>query len=102
MSQKLTPKGLDGEPKNDAQRIMFYGFALMIATALALALFSALTITKGIITGDHRAEYLVRIPYWCVSVIAVCMVYLKLHTYGRFITHRMTVFDVLIPLSKAF
>jgi hypothetical protein len=102
MSQKLTLASLNGEPKNDAQRMMFGGFALMIATALGCALVAALTIAKGTFAGGDRAEYLVRIPYWCVSVLAVCMVYLKLHIYGRFISHTLTVYDILIPLTKAF
>jgi hypothetical protein len=102
MNQKLTPQHLNGEPKNDAQRVMFSGFGLMIATALGLAVLSASIIAKGIFSDNQRADYLVRIPYWCVSMIAVCMVYLKLHIYGRFITHKLTVYDVLIPLTKAF
>jgi hypothetical protein len=102
MINKMTPATLTDQFANDARQVMFYGFAVMIATALVFALLSALTIAKGVMGGDDGINYIVRIPYWCVSVLAVCMVYLKLHTYGRFITHSMTVLDVLIPLAKAF
>src|SRR5947207_1228869 len=101
MSRKLTAEDFVEASMNDAQKVTFYGFALMIATALGFALLSALTIAKGIMDGGNRADYLVRIPFWCVSALAVAMVYMKLHTYGKFITHTITVYDVLIPLSKA-
>jgi hypothetical protein len=101
MSRKITPSGLTEEFVSDSQRVMFYGFAVMIATALAFALIAALTISRGIVESDSRVSYLVRVPYWCVSALAVCMVYIKVHTYGRFITHRMTARDVIIPFTKA-
>lgn len=102
MSQKLRPEDLKGDPKNDTQKVMFYGFAVMICTTLGLAVLSAFVIAKGLFTGEQRAEYLVRIPFWLVSTLAVCMVYLKLHVYGRFLTHKLTLYDVLIPFTKAF
>lgn len=101
MSQRLTATSLNEEFASDSQRVMFYGFAVMIATAVAFAVLSAITISKGIMNSSHSVHYLMRLPYWCVSALAVCMVYMKLHTYGRFITHTMTVWDVMIPLSKA-
>jgi hypothetical protein len=101
MSRKLTAEDFIEASTNDAQKVTFYGFAVMIATALAFALLSALAIAKGLMDGGNRVDYLVRIPFWCVSALAVGMVYMKLHTYGKFITHTITVFDVLIPLSKA-
>jgi uncharacterized membrane protein len=102
MNQPLTLEDLDQQPKNDAQRVMFYGFSVMIGTALGLALLSALAIAKGLYANVNSGDYLVRIPFWLVSMIAVCMVYLKLHIYGRFLTHKLTILDILIPLSKAF
>jgi len=102
MSPILTPKDLNADPKNDTQKVMFYGFGAMICTALGFAVVSAFVIVKGVFAGNQPGDYLVRIPFWLVSTLAVCMVYLKLHVYGRFLTHKLGVYDVLIPFTKAF
>lgn len=102
MSKELTPRTLHDLFRKDSQRIIFFAFTVMIATALYFAVVSGLAIGKGIVFNNDWEDYLVRVPYWCVSALAVCMVYLKLLTYSRFITHPMTVLDVIIPLAKAF
>lgn len=102
MSKQLTANSLHEEFRKDSRRVLFFGFGATILSALYFALVSANTIWTGIVQESNWIDYAARIPFWCVNAIAVCMVFTKVRTYGRFVTHQMTVFDVLIPFAKAF
>jgi len=102
MSKPLSAESLHKGWRVDSRNFMFFSFGALIVSAIYFMLMSGHTIYTGILSGNDWSNYAIRLPYWCVSFLAVCMVYLKVTTYGRFITHPITLFDVMIPVTKAF